>query len=249
MRTPWGKCVVSAGALVLVGVLSVGLSACAGSDEPGAGLAPTTSSTPSPTPSPTAAEATATPTALPDAAAASVVVSAEAIDVTASNGTSWSLSYFDATENAINALSSVFGAEPAVGVWQGGIESSPGATYTWPGLEILDSEWPTLAPTLPEYRVTLTAAEYNGVSLETVDGVQMGDSAAVLESAYPDTATRISVGDTPERLDVLLGTVMLPHADDYPTMDGQLTFSVRVAAGDPSGSVDTIGAPMPNFGA
>lgn len=165
-----------------------------------------------------------------------------------SDGTSWSLSYFEQTQNAIDALSHAFGAEPTVGVWEGGIESYPGATYTWPGLEIVDSEWPTLAPTSPEYRVTLTAAESHGVSLETVDGVRVGDSAADLESAYPDTATRISVGDTPERLDVLLGTIILPHADDYPTMDGQLTFSVHVAANDPSGSVDTIAAPMPNFG-
>lgn len=247
MRTTWGKFVVSGRAFVLVGVLSIGLSACAGSGEADVAPASTASSTPSPTPSPTP-EVTATPTALPDAGAASVVVSAEAIDVTSSDGTTWSLSYFEQTENAISALTSAFGAAPTVGVWEGGIESHPGSTYTWPGLELLDTEWPTVAPTSPEYSVTLTAAEFNGVTLETVDGVQVGDSAADLESAYPDNATRISVGGTPERLDVLLGTIVLPHSDDYPDNDGQLTFSVRVAADDPSGSVDTIGAPSPNFG-
>lgn len=247
MRTMWGKFVVAGGTFLLFGALSVGLSSCAGPDTPGAGSAPSASSTPGATAPAVTSTPSAKPSATPNADVARVVISADAIDVT-SGDTNVTLSYFDQTESAIDALSAVFGAGPTVGVWEGGIESSPGATYTWPGLVIIDAGEPTLAPTSPEYRVSVTAAEHNGVSLETVDGVQVGDSASDLESAYPDTATRISVGGAAERLDVLLGAIVLPHSDDYPEMDGQLTFSVRVAADDPSGLVDVIAAPSPNFG-
>ena len=72
------------------------------------------------------------------------------------------------------------------------------------------------------------------------------DSVA-LEAAYPDGATRISVGGGPERLDVHVDTVGLPARDGFEA--GELTFTVWLIAPDPSGALGEFRAPSPNFGA
>jgi hypothetical protein len=100
----------------------------------------------------------------------------------------------------------------------------------------------------PEYRVSVTSAELNGVLLSTVGGVQVGDSASDLESSFPGEASRSVVKGGTERLDVMLGTIDLPQEASYPANEPQRTFSVWVSTTDPAGSVDTLAAPWPNFG-
>ncbi|MGY4856491.1 hypothetical protein [Cryobacterium sp. AP23] len=192
-------------------------------------------------------EPTETPSATPTAGVASVVISAEAITIRSRENSMDGFSYFVPTADTVDALSTVFGEAPTEGVWAGGIESYPGVTYTWPGFEIIDSDVPTVPEEQPEYRVSVTAGELNGVVLEAVDGVQVGDSAADLEAAYPDQATRVSVNGGAERLDVWLGAINVAQPPVDSETDLQRTFSVRVSAATPSGPIDTIDAPTPNF--
>ena len=173
---------------------------------------------------------------------------AETLDITSADDTSVSVSYFEPTDGAVDALSAVLGSDPAVGVWEGGIESYPGVTYTWPGVQIIDDEFPMLEPINPEFRVVLTSAECSQVTLAAVDGIQVGDSAADLEAAYPEAAARVSVDGGSERLDVYLGTVALAASAGDADSNEQRTFSVWVSAEDPSGYVDRISAPAANFG-
>jgi hypothetical protein len=208
----------------VIGALVGALTGCAGVNEPVE------------TPSPTAT-----------AGVPSVVISAEAITVRSRENSIDGFSYFLPAEGTIDALSSVFGEGPTVGVWEGGIESYPGVTYTWPGIEIIDSDVPTVPDEQPEYRISVTAGELNGVVLEAVDGVQVGDSAADLEAAYPDHSFRVSVNGGAERLDVWLGAINVAQPPADSETDLQRTFSVRVSAATPSGPIDTIDAPTPNF--
>ena len=191
---------------------------------------------------------TQTPSATPTTRIASVVISAEAITINSRDTSVDGFSYFLPTAGTVDALTAVFGEEPTVGILDAGIESYPGVTYTWPGIEIIDSDFPSDPVYEPEYRVSVTSAELNGVLLTTVGGVQVGDSTSDLESSFPGEASRSVVNGGAERLDVMLGTIDLPQEASYPANEPQRTFSVWVSTTDPAGSVDTIAAPWPNFG-
>ncbi len=92
----------------------------------------------------------------------------------------------------------------------------------------------------------VAAPDVNGVSVRTVDGIAVGDSAPRLEAAYPETASRVAVSES-ERLDVYVGVTELPPMDD--SADFVPTFSVFITAEDPEGTVTDFRAPSPNWGA
>ncbi|ANP72351.1 hypothetical protein PA27867_1394 [Cryobacterium arcticum] len=217
------------------------LTGCAGAADPGAGGSTAVAATPSATRPP----ASETPAPAPAVTVDSLVVRSEGIDLGRTDGSSETYGYFDDTQTTIDALTVAFGSDPVVEDVVPERETGPGTTYTWPGVVITDPDTEGNAPFESEYWIAVTAASLNNVDLQTVDGIQVGDSAPALEAAYPDGATRISVGGGPERLDVNVDTVGLPARDSVEA--GELTFSVWLIAPDPSGELNEFRAPSPNF--
>ena len=231
---------------MLVGALSGALSGCAGEVQTSAGTPPTASAsaTPTPTPTPTDAAVAAT-TATPSDTAVrvtGVVVSAETIDLTSSDDSSASLTYFDPIDSVVATLSAAFGSAPVVDAVTPTVEPGPQTTYTWPGLLIVDADWPATAPLDSNFYVTITASEINGVSLGTTDDIQVGDSALPLEAQYPNSAS----GSSWEELTVYVATVEVPRSDTN-QHDGS-SISVLVDTDNPAGVITSISAPASNYG-
>jgi hypothetical protein len=242
MRRTRGKYRASSGLFLLAGGLAVLLTGCAGAGNTGTGGAAEAAATPSATRAP----ASETPAPAPVVAVDSLVIRSEGIDLGRTDGTSETFSYFDAAQTTIDALTDAFGAAPDVADVVPELEPGPSTTYTWPGVVVTDPDAPASAPFDPEYWIAVTAPSLNNVDLQTIDGIRVGDPAPALEAAYPDAATRISVGDGPERLDVHVDTVGLPARDGFEA--GELTFTVWLVAPDPAGAITEFRAPSPNFG-
>ncbi|GAA1693740.1 hypothetical protein GCM10009808_08580 [Microbacterium sediminicola] len=170
---------------------------------------------------------------------------AESIDFLNADGDEIdSLTYFDSTSAAVAWLTDALGA-PSVSSYEGGAEAWPGTLYDWNGLELLDPDSNAEWPWRPEYWVAVTTASVNGVSILTVDGVRVGDSAPELEARFPDNSSRITVSGYPERLDIRIGEV--PADPDDPAYDG-MNYAVWLIAPDPATLITEFRTPSPNFG-
>lgn len=199
-----------------------------------------TSASPSPAPTPTP---TATPT--PDVRVTDIEVTAETIKLHNGDGVVVStFDYFQPAEDVIAGLTAAFGASPTSAPYR--VTHAAGIKYSWDGFDLHDEEVPTEVPHSTNYWVLVAAPDVNGVSVRTVDGIAVGDSAPELEAAYPETATRVTVSES-ERLDVYVGVTELPPMDD--SADFVPTFSVFIIAEDPEGTVTDFRAPSPNWGA
>jgi len=242
MSRIWGKPVFFVGTVVLIGALSGALSGCAGEARTSAGTAPTASASVTPT----ATDATVvTPTPTPSDTAVRVTgveLSAETMDLTSSDGSSVSLTYFDPIDSVVATLSAAFGSAPVVDDVTPTVEPGPQTTYTWPGVLIVDADWPATMPLDSNFYVNITAPEINGVSLGTTGDIQVGDSAFPLEAQYPNSAS----GSSWEELTVYFATVEVPRSDTN-QHDGS-SISVLVNTDNPAGVITSISAPASNYG-
>lgn len=227
---------------MLIGVLTGALSGCAGGGPSSAGSAPSVSATAAPAATEAAVAAPVVAPADAPVTVTGVVLSAETITLTSSDTSTASVSYFDPIEGVVAALSAAFGSDPVVDEVTPSIEPGPHTTYSWPGVLVVDSDWPATAPLDANFYVTLTAPEINGVSLATVDDIQVGDSILPLEAQYPNSAS----GTPWDELTVYLATVDVPRSDANPH-DGS-SISVWVSADTPAGVISTISAPASTYG-
>ena len=143
--------------------------------------------------------------------------------------------YFEPMAPVVTELTALFGQEPAVNTYNG----TGAADYDWAGFR-MGTDGPATPPTGAEIIIFVTAPEVNGIAIETVDGISVGDPIADLEAANPNDSSRWT-RDGGEQLDVTL--------DSTPITPGETErmFSVTVTAFPSSGPITQFGAPMKNF--
>lgn len=237
----------SRGGIVAVAVFAVmAFTACAtqsGADVP----APQPSASADATAGATASASTPSPSAHA-AGAKAVVVTATTIEVRGdSDDLIASYDYFQPTDEVVSGLTAAFGGEPVTAPYEGESHLTPGVTHSWGGFTLVDTDYPGRAPYEGNHHVLVSSATENGVQITTVDGIAVGDSAAALEASNPDSSERVTAGGLPERLDVMVGSTLLP-ADDTGAHDATAAFRVWVIAADSAGTVTEIRSPSPNFG-
>ncbi|MGG7510783.1 hypothetical protein [Plantibacter sp. YIM 135249] len=198
---------------------------------------------PSASPTKTAAAPSATPTPTPaDAVASRVVVHSQTVDVVAEDGsTIASVRYFDPATDMVAALTKAFKAEPVVTPDAGGNETPSGTRYTWGGFAIVDRDVEQAEPYSPALAAFWDTADVNGVRVETVDGIAVGDAAEPLAEGHPDGLFRNpNNGELSVRVDVAL----LPLNADY---GDKPSFAVALV-GVTDGPVARMIAPSGNWG-
>jgi len=162
------------------------------------------------------------------------------MNLTSSDGSTASFSYFDPIEGVIGAVTAAVGADPVVERYSPTVEPGPGTRYDWPGLRIVDEDWPATEPLDSNYYVAFTAPELNGVTLTTVDGIKVGDPAVPLEEKYPNIGTAEPIFSVfVERIDV-------PRSEANPR-DGSW-IGVTVQTDNPERTISTISAPYEDYG-
>lgn len=215
------------------------LTGCAGEGSAGTAASPEPSQTSVASPT-----ATPVPTETPAPAAAAtvtgIVVTPEAMQVTSSDESVVSFSYFDPIEDVVAALTAAFGVDPVVDREYPTVEPGPQTRYDWPGLRIVDEDWPATAPLDSNYYVVLEAPELNGVSLTTIDGIQIGDSALALADQYPHTVT------DEDSFTVFVGGVAIPRSDANPRDNSSI--SVWVSTDNPERTITSISSPAEDYG-
>jgi hypothetical protein len=191
--------------------------------------------TPSPSPTPEAAPAPA-----PAAEAERLVMSASGVQIFLDDGTvGLEFGYFDPIGPVADDLSGLFGQVPVITTYDGNVA----ADYDWPGLSI-GTDGPATPPMGAEIVMFVTAAEVNGISIETVDGIQVGDPLAPLEAAYPEDSYRWQRDGGEVQGEELVVTIdSVPVSADYPERE----FSVELIALPSSGPITRMRAPMKNF--
>lgn len=218
---------------VVVSAIALTLTACAQSipqSDP-TDAAPTAPATASPT-----APATPSPTTEPAAEPDRLVMSATEVQIVLTDGTVGSqFGYFDPISDVVAQLTELFGQEPVMTAYEG----TAAADYDWPGLSV-GTDGPGTPPTGAEVIMFVTAAEVAGISIESVDGAQVGDPLAPLEAADPANSYRWQ-RDGGEELVVTVGST--PISPDEPDRE----FSVELRALPSDGPITQMGAPMKNF--
>ncbi|WP_104087614.1 hypothetical protein [Cryobacterium sp. N19] len=163
-----------------------------------------------------------------------LVVSASSIQVVLDDGTIGDeFDYFEPIEPVAAALTDVFGGEPVITTYEG----IPSVDYDWSGVSI-GTDGPAHRPNNPEIILHVTAAEVHGIGIETVDGIQVGDSVAVLEVANPSHRWQC---DGVEELVITVNPI--PVTAD----DNERTFSVELRSYPSDGPVTQFATPIRNF--
>jgi hypothetical protein len=217
--------------------LTLALVGCS-STEPQS-IAPTSTSSPTPLPTPSATpvssestEEAVAPAAEPDR----LVITASGFQLLLDDGTvSREFGYFEPIAPVVTELTTLFGQEPEVNTYDG----TGSADYDWAGFH-MGTDGPAISPIRAEIIIFVTAPEVNGIAIETVDGISVGDPIADLEAANPNDSSRWT-RDGGEQLDVTL--------DSTPITPGETEkmFSVTVTAFPSSGPITQFSAPMKNF--
>ena len=235
MRTSRGRSIVRVSTFVLAGALAGVLSGCAGEGTAGATAPPTAAS---PSASVTPSE---TPTLAPVVVVTGLVLTPEAMQLTSSEGSVVTFSYYDPIEGVVGALTAAFGADPVVGRETPTVEPGPQTLYDWPGLRIVDEDWPAVAPLDSNFYVVLTAPTLNDVTLATVDGIRIGDPALPLAEQNPNSGT---AGDG---FAVFVGRIDIPRSETN-QRDGS-SLSVSVWTDNSERTITSISAPSEDYGA
>ena len=170
-----------------------------------------------------------------DAMPTRILITAESIQILNDEGIpSQSFTYFQPVETLVAGLTALFGVEPVATPYAG----TTAVDYDWDGFH-LGTDGRGQAPFNAESGVRVTAATVHGLAIETVDGIQVGDPAAPLEAAHPDSADRWQFQGS-ERLDISIGVVAIPSNDGR-------TFAVKLTAHPADGAVTQFMAPHKNF--
>ncbi len=184
-----------------------------------------------PTPTPTA---TPTPTPTPEPVAERLVVGSDAMTVIADNGeTLATYDYFQDPQGVVVELTDLFGFAPSVKQIQP-YEGIPYLESDWSGFRILDLDRETDGVLYSSYWVEITAATISAITVETVEGIAVGDDAEPVERAHPETTEHI----TPPNTGIpryLIDVDILPLPSGY-------TFSVSLS-GEVGSPIERIFAP------
>ena len=188
--------------------------------------APTETATPSVTEPPASAEAGA-PTR--------IVITAETVSLVSADDTRIeSFTYFQPTESLVAGLTEAFGEAPTASRYL----DTDSIDYEWDGFKVL-----TDGAGNPPYAVAsvvgASKSTVYGLTVETVDGIHIGDDAAALEAAHSDSASRWMYQGV-ERLDISVGTIALDST-------GNKTFAVKITALPADGELTEFFAPHKNF--
>lgn len=200
--------------------------------------ASTAVSTPVPTEAPTK---TATPSATEPPASAEagmptrIVITAETVSLVAADDTTIeSFTYFQPTESLVAGLTEAFGEAPTASRYL----DTDSIDYAWDGFTVL-TDGAGNAPYSVASVVGASKSTVYGLTVETVDGIRIGDDAAGLEAAYGDSAHRWMYQGV-ERLDISVGAVDLDSTGDK-------TFAVKITALPAGGVLTEFFAPHKNF--
>lgn len=184
---------------------------------------------------------TPSPTAALDRIAERIVIRAESIAVIADDGSTLAeFDYFQRADEVVPVLEAVLGVS--------GVEvetdSSGGlvTTYDWGGMQLIDGARTVEAPYYSELFFAVSADAIGDIVIETIDGVRVGDSGSELEERYPDESHRVTSGDRPERIDLMLDFVDHPDEEFAEEFGG---VAVWVIIDPADGPVTAIRAPSP----
>ena len=219
-----------------------------------AGCAPTPSAAPSQPPAASApSEASPTPEPEPAPVATGIHITASSVSVLLSDGsTGETFDYFEPVSGAVDGIRDAIGAEPAVEDHAGSYNHPPFTTYDWNGLVLKDPEGAAEEPFSGDWSIAVTASEVDGISVDTVEGVRVGDSAPALEAAFPDSWNRVECCGAPERTDFRLGAEPADATSEETaayagaTFEGPFEFAVWLIAADPAATITEFRAPSPN---
>lgn len=201
-----------------------------------------------PTPPPVAAP-TASPTPeAPDPELASLTVLGDGTVATDTVGNEMAdIGYFDDVSSIVATLTVLFQFEPTVEV----VEPVPsdrfaGTIYDWEGFSVywygFESEPGTGIGDPPHHPAVFFLAEVadvRGISIETQDGIRVGDSMTKLAERYPDSLETHEMQDG-VITSVQVGRVPLPPLETAPELEAYFYISV---VGSTDGMVNSIFAP------
>lgn len=207
-----------------------------------------------PTPPPAAAPTTSPTPEIPDPELASLTVLADGTFAADTVGNEMAtIDYFDDVATTVATLTDLFQFEPTIEV----VERTPsdrfaGTKYDWDGFTVywngFENEPGTGIgdpPHNPAVRVVAQVPTVRGITIESQDGVRVGDSMPELLTRYPDAAQTHETEDGPIS-SVQIGSIPLPPLENVP--DLEVYFYVAVV-GSTEGTVDSILAPAQgNFG-
>ena len=208
-----------------------------------------------PAPSPSAVETEAPqpqPEPEPEPTIERVTVLADSITVTDSEGNVVdAVDFFTAPDEIVRVLTNAFGVSPDT-VREGpcNCDREWDTAHNWDGFRLVHvtafgnpGDQPGVRPYFNAAAVSITAASVNGVQVDTVDGVTVGDDATPLAANYPTvTQPNYLNPDQPGETRVDFGTIPLPD-DSYNT---GLSFSIHAFWTTGEGVVTWISAPMKN---
>ncbi|WP_210506848.1 hypothetical protein [Naasia sp. SYSU D00057] len=232
-------------AAALAALAATGLSACM----PQAG-----ESTPTATASSAPAEPTPTPT-VTAAPAARILVTAQSVSVLTQDGDALTtFDYRQLTSEVVKGLSAFLG-EPSEVPFPSTSHLGEGTRYEWDAFSVSsENRWATLPDEeLPDYlarwTVRASAPTARGISVETVDGIRVGDPTTEVLERYPDAGQRTEGESITSRYDIFLGAVLPPIPEDSPDYNAEYRWQVWLFDEDPTDVLQDLRAPSPNFGA
>ncbi|MDJ0349742.1 hypothetical protein [Cryobacterium sp. PH29-G1] len=213
-------------------VLAFGLvAALAGCAAPPVSSGGSTNST-----TPTAPTTTPVPAQTQASEPSHLVISSTDIKIYLQDGSlAETINYFDPIDPAVERLTELFGAAPAVNTYDG----TGAAEYEWPGFR-LGTDGPATPIIGPELSVRATAAEVNNIQVGTTDGTRVGEDLRPISAADPMNSSVYPNG-TGETLSVKIGIVPVEPGDS------ERAFYTTLSADPADGIIDQIHAPGKNF--
>jgi hypothetical protein len=162
--------------------------------------------------------------------------------VDSSGGAVATVGYFDAVEGVVEALTHAVGEPPNVDRYPGNLEQSPGTSFTWDGLTVLDSDVTAQHPVTPEWSVLVVGDRAGALPVSTADVVAVGLPQAQVEARVPG-ALIVPAGD---QHDQLWGFTEETRAGYSSTSGDSITHSVCVSLQGPPFVVTSLSAPSIN---
>ncbi|WP_156109603.1 hypothetical protein [Cryobacterium sp. MLB-32] len=217
--------------VILVAVLTGCQSTGQGSAAPEP--SPTSSSTSAPAETPAATDVD------PLETVTVVEVGPESLDLVAPDGTTvMALSYDDAVDGVVAALTVVLGSEPTVTPGDGGLESPDYIQYEWPGFGLQDAQpKPGFFPDISNYMVGVTVSSQGDVSFVTPAGTRIGDDIRAEASERG-----VVVDETFASMDHLIYFEVGPELSSAPGENSSYpnAMAVTLSSNTPSGTIDKI---------
>ncbi|MET0590823.1 MAG: hypothetical protein ABWZ77_06570 [Naasia sp.] len=212
----------------------------------------------SPPPSVTASTPSVTAPSPSETAAAPVAdrvhVTAEALTVSAADGTAIvSFHYRQLTAEVVAGLTAHLG-EPEEGRFPAGNHNGEGASYLWESLLVTSQDrWAAmqddeLPAGLSRWSVRVTGPTARGLAVDTIDGIRVGDSTDAVMAANPGAGEAIVPGGGLPRVDIYIGSVAPPlpvetHVAEEPR------WRVWLMDEEPTDVIQEFFAPSLNYGA